>query len=184
MGKPFAFFGPTEHHFEMRGGFCMSVFAIVREGGKVLLGKPQHHLRWASEWAPNWRIYDPISLAEEYRRWRFPSSYIAEGEAPEETLRRVMEDQLGAKHYEVTTSTMKNYFGPSRRFAGEMHWDYCFLFQVKVPRVPDLPPWFSALEFRDPTLLKEIEFGSAQGALLNDIAAPEPTPRPPEEGSL
>lgn len=174
VGKAFTFFGPSEHHSVMRGGFCISVFAIVRDGGKVLLGKPQHHPRWVQEWAPNWSIYDPISLSEEYRRWRFPSSYISAGEAPKETLQRVMQDQLSAPQYEMKTHTLRNYYGPSRRYPGEMHWDYVFLFEVAIPQLPDTPPWYSTLEYRDLSQMKEVEFGSAQGALLSEVMHPIP----------
>ena len=72
----------------------MSVFEIIKRDSRVLLAKPKEHTRWKEEWAPNWRLYDSDSLANEYRSWRFPSSYIREGESPEDTLTRLMSDQL------------------------------------------------------------------------------------------
>jgi len=40
----------------------------------------------------NWRIYGHERLVEEKRKWRFPSSYVREVEAPDNALKRVKED--------------------------------------------------------------------------------------------
>ncbi len=179
MAHSFAFLGPTDQHYVMKGGFCISSFAIIREGSKLLLVKPLDHPRWLGEWAPNWRIYDPVSLSEEYRRWRFPSTYHFEGEAPEEALGRVMVEQLGLPQYAVTNHRLKSYFSPSRRFPGEMHWDYCFFFEISLKDPPVGRPWFSAVEFREGSSLRPLEFGSAQGALLEDLLKVDTDPRSP-----
>lgn len=75
-------FGPSEKHSVIKGGFCISVFAVASKDESVLVVKPKEHPRWKEEWAPNWRLYDPEMLSGGYRSWRFPSSYIREGEAP------------------------------------------------------------------------------------------------------
>lgn len=165
----FAYFGPTEKHSVPQGGFCISVFAIAKEDGRVLLVKPREHPRWAEEWAPNWRRYSPDALLHEYESWRFPSSYVREGESPDDTLSRVVQEQLVLRSYEVRSSRLLNFYEPSRSFPGSMHWDYCFVYEIGSDESPTLKPWFSALEYVDTRRLKPGDFGSAQGSLASDL---------------
>lgn len=170
MSAQFALLGPSEKHCLIKGGFCMSVFAIIKRDSRILLVKPKEHTRWKEEWAPNWRLYDSDSLANEYRSWRFPSSYIREGESPEDTLSRLMGDQLGVASFEVVSSRLLNFYEPSRRYPERMHWDYCFVYDLKVDEHPVLKPWYSSLEFMDLKTLEPTDFGSSQGGLLKAIA--------------
>jgi ADP-ribose pyrophosphatase YjhB (NUDIX family) len=165
MTGGFALFGPSKDHFMVEGGFCMSVFAVIESDRHVLLVKPREHPRWRGEWAPNWRLYDSEMLAAEFDRWRFPSSYIREGEHPNETLRRIMEDQLDRKDYSIVSSNLHSFWSPSRRYPGRMHWDYCFVYRVTSPALPRVHPWLSAARFVDTHSLNADSFGSAQGGL-------------------
>ncbi len=162
----FALFGPSEKHFVPMGGFCISVFAVLQSGSELLLGKPRQHGRWQDEWAPNWRLYDSGQLEAELRRWRFPSSYVEEGESPEHALGRVMNEQLGVREYTLQSSRLLNFYEPSRRYPGRYHWDYCFVFRVMANFSPHDLPWFSELRYIAPSSLDATDFGSAQGAIL------------------
>lgn len=93
----FGFFGPSNDHDVPPGGFCISVFALIRKGEAVLVLKPKKDPRWEQEWSPNWRIYEPEHLEREMASWRLPSSYVKEGESPATALDRVMRDQMGNK---------------------------------------------------------------------------------------
>ncbi|MGI0090301.1 MAG: NUDIX domain-containing protein [Nitrososphaerales archaeon] len=169
MPTQFALLGPSEKHCLIQGGFCMSAFAIIKKDSRVLLVKPRDHPRWKEEWAPNWRLYDTESLSNEFRSWRFPSSYVREGESPEDTLTRLVKEQLGISSLEVMTSRLLNFYGPSRMYPDKMHWDYCFVYDVKVNETPTLKPWYSALEYADLRTLDAKDFGSSQGGLLRAI---------------
>jgi ADP-ribose pyrophosphatase YjhB (NUDIX family) len=162
----FAFFGPTENHFVPKGGFCISVFAVLRQGASVLLVKPREHERW-KEWAPNWRIYGPARLAADMEKWRFPSAYVKEGEPPEETLKRVAGGQLGLGNFSYGSPTFLNFYEPSRRYPGEMHWDYCFVFEVKTEETVGEQPWFAEVAFMDAGSAPAL--GSAQGEILDSL---------------
>jgi ADP-ribose pyrophosphatase YjhB (NUDIX family) len=161
----FGFFGPSEKHYIPGGGFCISVFAFVGKGGNVLLVRPAQHEKWG-EWAPNWRIYSDESLNREFRSWRFPSSYVKSGEHPDDALSRVMKDQLGVSKFIVKDSRLVNYYAPSRRYKGEMHWDYCFVYNVEIEDSPSPKPWLDAVRYLPIDELKEEEFGSGQGSLI------------------
>ena len=93
----FARYGPADRYEAVPGtGMCISVFGLVRRQGKkgVLLGLPRQDARWISEWVSGWKNYDEKELTESYSQWRLPSTYLMEGENPEDALRRVMADQL------------------------------------------------------------------------------------------
>ena len=147
----------------------MSVFAIIKKNGRVLVCKPADLQKWQEEWAPNLRIYEPSVLSVESQAWRFPSSYIKEGEAPSDTLRRLMKDQLGIEKYRVASNSFYNFYDQSRRYPEHMHWDYCFVYDVDLEEDPKMKPWFSALEFVDLKGMKIENFGSAQGWLARAL---------------
>ena len=50
-----------------------------------------------------------------------------------------------------------------------MHRDLCFGYDVKIAKQPELPPWFSRLEFVDIRKLTSGEFGSAQVDLARKL---------------
>jgi ADP-ribose pyrophosphatase YjhB (NUDIX family) len=171
----FAFFGPSEKHFVPDGGFCISAFAIVRTEDSVLLIRPRENARWA-EWAPNWRVYDTAGLAAEMAKWRLPGTYLMQGEAPEAGLRRVMENQLGVRLYSSGHAVLLNFYEPSRRYTGKMHWDYCFIFDVSTDEKVAESPWLAESTFIDPSGAKP-ELGSAQGEILEKLVSVGPKSR-------
>ncbi len=71
---------------------CISVFAIVRREGKLLMGVPKGKRRWISDWVPAWGSYTKEDLDSEFKRWRLPSGYLLEGEHPDQTIKRVMKE--------------------------------------------------------------------------------------------
>ncbi|MDG6940349.1 MAG: NUDIX hydrolase [Nitrososphaerota archaeon] len=162
----FGFIGPTARHDVPGGGFCISVFAVIRKGESVLLVRPKAHEKWQEEWAPNWRVYEPEMLEREMRAWRLPSAYVKEGEAPEGALSRVMREQLGISRYKVAASSLENFYDPSRRFPGQMHWDYCFVFEVSTEEDVKKQPWLDAAEY---VAARGAEFGSAQEDLAKRV---------------
>lgn len=164
----FGFFGPSEKHFVPSGGFCISAFAIARKDADVLVLRPAKHEKWG-EWAPNWRVYSPEALEREHKSWRFPSSYVKFGEHPDDTLRRIMEGQLGISRYLVKGCRLENYYSPSRRYQGEMHWDYCFVYNVSLNDSPVPKPWIEDIRYVPLEGLSEEDFGSAQGSLIGVI---------------
>ena len=122
-------------------------------------------------WAPNWRVYDAAGLKAELEKWRLPSTYVMEGEAPEHALSRIMLDQLGVKVYSVRSSSLQNFYEPSRRSPGEMHWDYCFVFSVSIHEEVKESRWLYGPRYVKPSDA-DVEYGSAQGGLLTRLAPP------------
>ncbi len=152
----FARYGPTDHYEDApAAGMCLSVFAVVRRPGKkkgVLLGLPKRDDKWASEWISGWKSYSEKELAETLAQWRLPSSYLKEGEHPEEALRRIMEDQLGIGDYSISKKKgprIFSYTSPSDWYPGNNHWDLAFVYEVRTKGLKDgnLPKWWQELEF-------------------------------------
>lgn len=165
----FVRYGPAPRYGQPEGGFCASSFAIVRSGRKVLLGMARAHQRWEEEWAPNFAIKTPEELDQEYRSWRFPASYLYEGESPDGCLERIMSGMLEVRRWSVARSSVHAFYDPSSLFPGEKHYDLCFVYDVKLSKAPAVPPWFSRLEFLDPRALRSDEFGSSMGDLAKAL---------------
>lgn len=121
------------------------------------------------EWQPNFSVYSRDEREKEFRLWRFPASYLYEGEGPDDTLARVMRDMLGVKRWTVIRQKDYGFYDPSDWYPGMMHSDLCFVYDVKIAKAPAMPPWFSRLEFVDIRKLKADEFGSAQGDLAREL---------------
>jgi ADP-ribose pyrophosphatase YjhB (NUDIX family) len=164
----FGFIGPSEKHDLPAGGFCISVFALVMREDAVLALKPKYDPRWVQDWTPSWRIYEPAQLKKELASWRLPSTYVKEGEGPRDALDRVMVDQLGIKSYAADSLPLENFYEESRRYPGEMHWDYCFIFQVSTKDDVKEQPWLAETRYLNPSELKG-GFGSGQDALLSRL---------------
>ncbi len=149
----------------------MSAFAIIKKGNAVLAGKPASHERWQAEWASNWRGYDKQKMDREMVSWRLPSSYIFEGESTDETLRRIMNNQLGINEYKIDSSRLVNYYEPSTRDPRVRHWDYCFVYYVETNQEPTAKnlPWFSYLGFVTSNDLRKEDFGSGIGDLAESL---------------
>jgi hypothetical protein len=153
----FARYGPTERYEDApAAGMCISVFAVVKRSGKkgVLLGLPKRDEKWVSEWISGWKTYTEKDLSEAYSQWRLPSSYLREGEHPEEALRRIMEDQLGVGDYSISKKKgpkVFSYSTPSDWYPGNNHWDLVLAYDVRVRGKTlgdgQLPKWWQQLEF-------------------------------------
>lgn len=150
----FARYGPTDHYEDApAAGMCISVFALVKSKKKkgVLLGLPKPDERWINEWISSWKNYTDKDLAEAYKQWRLPSTYLREGEHPETALRRIMEDQLGIGDYSLAKKGPQvfSYTAPSDWYPGNNHWDLAFVYDVRVrgKSLKDMPRWWQELDF-------------------------------------
>jgi len=165
----FVRYGPPDRYGMPEAGFCASSFAIIKSGRKVLLGVAKPHPRWEAEWQPNFSVYSRDERENEFRLWRFPASYLYEGEGPDDTLQRVMRDMLGMKRWSVIRQKDYGFHDPSDWYPGRMHYDLCFVSDVKIAKAPETPPWFAKLEFVDPSRMTSRDFGSAQGDLARAL---------------
>jgi hypothetical protein len=133
---------------------CISVFGVVRRQSKkgVLLGQPKQDNRWASEWISSWKNYPEKELAEVYHQWRLPSTYLLEGEKPEDAIRRIMTDQLEIDDFSLSKKGPKifSYNSPSDWYPGNNHWDLALVYDVKIKskdQLANIPKWWQELYF-------------------------------------
>ena len=155
-----ALYGPQNRYPPPpEGGMCISVFAVVVRGGKILLGIPAKHKHWTSEWVPGWLMYSKDELAEAFQQWRLPSSYLVAGEHPDGALRRVMLDQLQIGNFTLTAPKILSYYSASDWYPGKHHWDLVFVYSVRTDQRLGKPPWWRELAFVDRSRLAGKEFG-------------------------
>jgi len=106
-------------------------------------------------------MYSREELDEIYKETRLPSSYLFEGEHPDQALRRAMLDELGIKSFSASTPKIMSYTSPSDWYPGNSHWDLAFVYRVRTSESPDKKrlPWWRELDFLPAHELKQRNFG-------------------------
>jgi len=138
---------------------CISVFAVVRKRGSVLVGVSKKGGRWTSEWLPSITKSAGKDLDQELVVWRLPSAYIYEGEHPNGALERVMRDQLGVSKFAYSSPTVFSYAEPSEWYPGNKHWDLAFAYEVTTTQRPRKDSHWKELLFLDEEELRKRDFG-------------------------
>lgn len=167
----FALFGPALG--TPPGGFCVSVFLVLRREEAILVGRMDvdHAETWIESWQPNLRHYEGDKRARAFAGLRLPATYLREGEHPAEAARRVWSGQLG---YGGTAAFDRpeiiSEAGPSNRAPGYDHWDLLFLYEAEVDALPDpAPDHWAELTFRDPGAMAPEDLAMLHGELLEHI---------------
>lgn len=165
----FALFGPD---FGVPvGGFCCSVFPVLRRGGDVLVGRMAPSHRWEEEWQPNMRHYEGDRYDALFQGWRLPGTYLREGEHPDEAARRVWADQLGlADPLDLDPPRVLSSAAESRRAPDARHWDLVFFHDVDGPALDGEPPdHWDELRYLDPDVADPEDFVMLHGGLLDQL---------------
>lgn len=155
-------YGPADRYPPPPGaGMCISAFAVMRRGDKVVLGQPslEHFDRWTDAWVSGWLMYSKQEVAALHDHWRLPSSYLLEGEHPDDALRRIMRDQLGVRGYTASSPSVFSATWPSDWYPGQRHWDLAFVYEVRAALPRRVPPWWRTLAWADPRGLPRRAFG-------------------------
>jgi hypothetical protein len=137
----------------------MSAFAVVRQGKKVLAGIPVPGASWAKRWLFSWSTFSRSELRQEGKGMRLPSTYVLEGEHPQDAIGRVMKEQLEMPHYKVKGMRVLSYFVPSQLYPGKFHWDLPFVFEVNSTDPVKKLRWWKDLAYQGPGELKAEDFG-------------------------
>jgi ADP-ribose pyrophosphatase YjhB (NUDIX family) len=165
----FALFGPD---FGVPvGGFCSSVFVLPRRDGAVLAGRMARSDRWEEEWQPNMAYYDGDRYDALFEGWRFPATYLREGEHPEAAARRVWSDQLGlGTDPELGSPRIVSSAAESRRAPGAAHWDLIFLYEAQGPDELGPPPdHWAEWTYLDPDAAEPDDLVMLHGGLIEDL---------------
>ncbi len=100
----------------------VSSFAIIKNGNKLLLVK---------------RIRPEFTAG----KWTFPSSLINIGEHPEQAIKRVIKEQVGAEAKNVKLLEVQSY--------GDKHWDLCFVYRADIDSIGKLSQDIEKAEYFD-----------------------------------
>jgi len=158
--RKLARYGPLDRYNPPpAAGMCLSVFALVRDKGRVLAGVPKRGGRWASEWLPSITKNTGKDLDNEWAAWRLPSAYIYEGEHPGAALKRVLRAQLRVENFASSGPRVFSYDEPSDWYPGSKHWDLAFAYEVVTAQTPNKLPHWKELEFLNGKELRKRDFG-------------------------
>ena len=103
--------------------------------------------------------YSSKELEEACAELRLPGAYLREGEHPDETLDRVMKDQLGVKKYGTSLPLVFSWYSPSDWYPGKRHWGLLFAYKVKAQAPSKIPSWWRDLSWVNPSALHACDFG-------------------------
>jgi hypothetical protein len=171
--RKLARYGPLDRYNPPpAAGMCISVFALVRERGKLLVGVPARGGRWASEWLPSITKNTGKDLDREWAAWRLPSAYICEGEHPGDALERVMRAQLGVESFASSGPRLFSYSEPSDWYPGNKHWDLAFAYEVVTAQTPSKRPHWRQLAFLGVKELRKRDFGW-NNDFVREVAEPK-----------
>jgi len=144
-----------------RAGMCLSSFAVMKKRDRVLVGIPKRHRYWAVKWVPQWSIYPKEEMDDVFdKQSRLPSTYLLEGEHPEEALRRLLLEQLGIEKFGRTSLQVLSFSSPSDWYPGESHWDLVFVYTIVEWEPPKKNlPWWKEISLLSKKDLRKREFG-------------------------
>lgn len=112
------------------GGLCLSSFLILTEGEsrRVLMGRLNPDADWEEIGA-----LDTDRVQTHSTAWMLPSSHLMVYESPQEAAMRVLREQLGIGHLELSDAKVVSEVGTPRRFPRlARHWDFEFIFRGKI----------------------------------------------------
>ncbi len=157
--RKLARYGPLDRYNQPpAAGMCISVFALLRDKGGLLVGVPKSGGRWDSEWLPSNRK-DADEPDQATVLWRLPSAYVREGEHPDDALKRVVRGQLGIGAFRHSNPKVLSYAEPSDWYPGNKHWDLAFAYEVTTAQSPSRRPHWKELAFLDAKELRKRDFG-------------------------
>lgn len=140
-----------------RAGMCLSAFAFIRQGERLLLGKYADDPRWE----------DLTGLDESRRRahgrgWTIPATHLRFGEDPRAAGRRVADEVCGLAGLALSEPRVEVDVGPPARFPqADDHYDVWFFLdaEVRAPGAIAKPPWYRELAFVDAASLPKEAWG-------------------------
>ncbi len=121
----------------------VSSFAIIKQGNKLLLAK-----RIRPEFTAN--------------KWTLPSSLINFGEHPEQAIKRIVKEQVGAEPKNVELIDVQSY--------GDKHWDLCFVYEVSIDGTGKLSADVEKVEYFEKGKLPP-EFRADHNEILQNLGS-------------
>ncbi len=170
MERRFAWFSLTSPRLGFtaapEGGFCLSSFLVALRQGSILLG------RFSSD--PSWEHLaglDEERVEREVKsaHWILPSSHLLIGESPDQCAKRVAEEILLLKSYDVRYTTTLNYYEDSSRYPGRLHWDLCFVYGLRSDEELKKVNHFSEMRYVSLSEVKHEEIGRGQADILETL---------------
>lgn len=155
------------------GGVCLSSFVLVRNGGKVLVGKMTKPGIWVERFFVGER-FAPIYAASD--KYLLPARHLAWYESPLEAAESILDEQTRLRIPRRSIRLM----GVQSHVRGDVnstekppHWDICFIYEAKVSsktvRELKAPPWFRDFEFVQLSALSADDFTRDHGDVLREV---------------
>jgi ADP-ribose pyrophosphatase YjhB (NUDIX family) len=174
LTERYARFGPPYRRMYIhvpRGGVCLSAFVVVRDRqGRILFGRPRAHSAWPERGClPLWRVREIRKNGE----WILPASHLLMGEAPDAAAKRIARIWLGLPGAKPLLAAIDSSGFPTGGRSGsgrsrrrEFHWTLCFVYQLRIERLPKAPPPWEELRFFPKGDIRRLTIGRMHRDLL------------------
>ncbi len=162
--------GPTDRRWLLhvpKGGLCLSAFVIVRNRrGDVLLGRPAFDRSWLeSGGLPLWRVRELVREGV----WVLPATHFMMYESPDRAATRIARRWTGGATGRPRFVAVDSYAAPSpyrrsgrARGTTDLHWDFCFLYEMRSDRAPRRGRAWTELKFVPRTEISKLKIGRGQ----------------------
>lgn len=148
-----------------KGGLCLSAFVVIRKRGSILLGRPHASNAWPEKGG------FPRRHAAELERdgsWLLPATHLLMEESPDRAARRIASQWAGVRGVPKFVM-VQSHLRPrqSRKLrTSSVHWDICFIYELKAVTNPKPGPWWSEMEFWTPSEIRRMKLGRGHKDIL------------------
>lgn len=146
-------------------GVCLSTFIVGLRGHSVLLGRPLEHDAW-----PEKGGYSKLgSMAlEKEAAWLLPATHLMMEESPDRAAQRIAREWAGLKgrpEFVMVQSHLRP--RPPKAPKGN-HWDICFVYEMKLRKLPSKKPWWSVMAFVPLATVDNMKIGRGHLDILEE----------------
>jgi len=148
-----------------KGGACISAFLVLTGKGGVLVGKMARPEIWVE------RFFVGENFAPQYAssgKWILPASHLKYGEKPDDSAKRILNEQLGVNDVKLKFSQVQSHLSQDPNDPESAHWDICFIYEGTLKGDVKKPEWFSELRFVKPNELTVDAFTRGHGDVLKE----------------
>jgi ADP-ribose pyrophosphatase YjhB (NUDIX family) len=146
------------------GGFCISVFVIIKQASTTLIGTITDPSLWSERWG--------LSIDHPERwdgKWQIPATYLLIGENPKKAAERVCREQLELENYSLSDPSIFATQSEDSANPAVNHADLFFVYKMFYNGGIKRPAHFGDLKFIDDAELPKLTFGRGHDEVLSLI---------------
>jgi ADP-ribose pyrophosphatase YjhB (NUDIX family) len=150
-------------------GVCLSAFLVARQGTRILMGRVHGTKEWPEKGGyPKARAVE----LEHAGAWLLPATHLLMEESPDRAAKRIARQWAGLRGTPKFVMIQSHTRPASLWTKGAKgnHWDLCFVYELRVRRLPKTRPWWSEMQFFSPSKLRRLNLGRGHRDILEEAS--------------